>query len=121
MARLAKTGCCALPEAPCWTSRNVSSENGLRESWHVQVSPTPSAAWGGGTQDRRPATTAEAVLHLVRADRLAIVITANKAPDDERRAVEAGAHGPLAKPISPRRLCEVVDALASGAAPHPTP
>jgi len=76
---------------------------------------------GGGTQDRRPATTAEAVLHLVRADRLAIVITANKAPDDERRAVEAGAHGPLAKPISPRRLCEVVDALASGAAPHPTP
>jgi CheY-like chemotaxis protein len=49
-----------------------------------------------------------------------IVITANGAPDAERGACDAGADAFLTKPFSPRRLCELVDALAGGTAPQPT-
>ena len=48
-----------------------------------------------------------------------IVITANGDPDGERRAREAGADAFLTKPFSPRRLCALIDAVASGTAPPP--
>ncbi|HZO28417.1 MAG TPA: response regulator [Chloroflexota bacterium] len=42
-----------------------------------------------------------------------IVITANGATDAEQQALDAGADAFLAKPFSPRRLCELVDMLAA--------
>ena len=48
-----------------------------------------------------------------------IIITANGDPDGERRAREAGADAFLAKPLSPRRLCALVEAIRPGAAPRP--
>jgi CheY-like chemotaxis protein len=47
-----------------------------------------------------------------------IVIPADGATDDERRSIEAGADAFLAKPFSPRRLCELVDGRVSGSAAH---
>ena len=44
---------------------------------------------------------------------IVIVITANGTPDDQRRAMEAGADAFLAKPFSPRRLRELVDVLTA--------
>ena len=49
-----------------------------------------------------------------------IVISANGAPDNERHAAEAGADAFLAKPFSSRRLCELVETLASGSASLPS-
>jgi two-component system phosphate regulon response regulator PhoB len=47
-----------------------------------------------------------------------LVITADGTPEDERRAIEAGADAFLAKPFSPRRLRELVDGRASAPAAH---
>jgi two-component system phosphate regulon response regulator PhoB len=49
-----------------------------------------------------------------------IIVTANGDRDGERRAREAGAAAFLAKPFSPRRLCELVGAIRPGAAMRPT-
>jgi len=48
-----------------------------------------------------------------------IVITANDATESEQQALDAGADAFLAKPLSPRRLRELVDGLAVGTTPHP--
>ena len=47
-----------------------------------------------------------------------IVIAAIGTPDDERRAIEAGADAFLAKPFSARRLVELVNALAAEGRGH---
>ena len=72
-----------------------------------------------------PGRTGLEVCRAIRRDPLqaatfVIVITANGEPDVEQRAFEAGADSFLAKPFSPRRLRELVDALASGSPPPPT-
>ena len=54
----------------------------------------------------------------LQAATVVIIITANGTPDDERRAIEAGADAFLAKPFSARRLVELVNALAAEGRGH---
>ena len=47
-----------------------------------------------------------------------IVITANDATESEQQALDAGADAFLAKPLSPRRLRELVEVLAVTSTPR---
>jgi CheY-like chemotaxis protein len=75
---------------------NMPGRTGLEVCRAIRQDPTQAATW-------------------------VIVMTANGALDNAQRAFEAGADGFLAKPFSPRRLCELIDAVASGTASRPTP
>jgi CheY-like chemotaxis protein len=51
----------------------------------------------------------------------ALAVTAYAAPDDRRRALEAGFDAHLAKPITPDALIAIVQDLISGSAAPPDP